>query len=346
MSVPERGFFFRGKEYPTPEELAAAFLEGDEAWNDAMFVVGRGFVQKWLEYNGDFGRAAAMEKNAEKSAEERCALFASEFAIPVTPEAQYRLGKLFLEGVVAPRDSVKAAEWLSLAAEQGHPYAQSCLDAAALNRPAAERGDPLSHINPEETENAAPEPGDAGSFGCCFDPPGQSDAPDQAPPEATAMDGSHPDAGAVESSPGPTVCEIDAETPDAGPGDAASPVSHREDAEEGNADAQFNLGRMYANGLGVPQDDSLAIEWYRKAVKQGQPDALYNLGRMYENGRAVRQNFVKAYRLYFRASLHGIREADDAMLELRKKSWLRRPKVSEAEAARIEQEEGYRPGED
>lgn len=68
-----------------------------------------------------------------------------------------------------------------------------------------------------------------------------------------------------------------------------------------------------------PQDDSLAIEWYRKAVQQGQPDALYSLGRMYEDGRAVRQNFVKAYRLYFRASLHGIREADDAMLELKKR---------------------------
>ena len=103
---------------------------------------------------------------------------------------------------------------------------------------------------------------------------------------------------------------------------------------------------MYANGHGAPRDDTLAIEWYRKAVKQGHPNALYNLGRMYEDGRAVRQNFAKAYRLYFRASLHGIREADDAMVELKKKSWLRRPKVSEAEAARIEQEEGYKPVED
>jgi len=131
MALPEKSFFFRGKECRTPEELAAAFLEGDEAWNDALFVVGKGFVQKWLEYNGDFGRAAEMEKNAEKSPGERCALFASEFAVPVTPEAQYRLGKMFLEGVIAPQDSKKAAEWLSRAAEQGHPDAQACLDQAA-----------------------------------------------------------------------------------------------------------------------------------------------------------------------------------------------------------------------
>ena len=297
MSLPERTFFFRGKEYRTPEELANAFLEGDEAWNDALFVVGRGFVQKWLEYNGDFGRAAEMEKNAEKSAGEQCAHFAAHFAVPVTPEAQYRFGKMFLEGTVAPQDSVKAAEWLSRAAEQGHPYAQSCLDAAASVLSVAERGESLAQVNPDETKSGAPEPGDV-------------------------------------------------ETPDTDPGDAASPESRREDVEKGNADEQFNRGWMYANGHGAPQDDTLAIEWYRKAVKQGHPNALYNLGRMYEDGRAVRQNFAKAYRLYFRASLHGIREADDAMVELKKKSWLRRPKVSEAEAARIEQEEGYKPGED
>ena len=297
MSLPGRTFFFRGKECRTPEELANAFLEGDEAWNDALFVVDRGFVQKWLEYNGDFGRAAEMEKNAEKSAGEQSAQFAAHFAVPVTPEAQFRFGRMFLEGVIAPQDSVKAAEWLSRAAEQGYPHAQSCLDAAASALPVAQPEEPLARIDPDETKNGAPEPGDA-------------------------------------------------ETPDTAPGAPASPESRLEEAENGNADEQFNLGRMYATGRGAPRDDNLAIEWYRKAVKRGHPNALYNLGRMYEEGRAVRQNFVKAYRLYFRASLHGIREADDAMIELKKKSWLRRPKVSEAEAARIEQEEGYRPWED
>ena len=40
-------------------------------------------------------------------------------------------------------------------------------------------------------------------------------------------------------------------------------------AEQGDADAQFNLGTMYGIGLGVPQDFAKAVKWYRKAAEQG-----------------------------------------------------------------------------
>ena len=40
-------------------------------------------------------------------------------------------------------------------------------------------------------------------------------------------------------------------------------------AEQGNAAAQGNLGRMYANGEGVPEDDAEAVRWYRLAAEQG-----------------------------------------------------------------------------
>ena len=39
-------------------------------------------------------------------------------------------------------------------------------------------------------------------------------------------------------------------------------------AEQGDADAQFNLGIMYANGRGVPQDDAEVVRWYRLAADQ------------------------------------------------------------------------------
>ncbi len=35
-------------------------------------------------------------------------------------------------------------------------------------------------------------------------------------------------------------------------------------AELGHADAQFNLGHMYANGLGVTQDYAEAVRWWRR----------------------------------------------------------------------------------
>ena len=40
-------------------------------------------------------------------------------------------------------------------------------------------------------------------------------------------------------------------------------------AEKRNADAQFNMGWMYANGKGVPQDINEAVVWYQKAAEQG-----------------------------------------------------------------------------
>ena len=40
-------------------------------------------------------------------------------------------------------------------------------------------------------------------------------------------------------------------------------------AEQGNADAQYNLGVMYDNGQGVPQDYAEAVKWYRLAAEQG-----------------------------------------------------------------------------
>jgi len=39
-------------------------------------------------------------------------------------------------------------------------------------------------------------------------------------------------------------------------------------AEEGHADAQYNLGFMYAAGVGVKKDVAQAIIWYRKAAQQ------------------------------------------------------------------------------
>jgi len=51
----------------------------------------------------------------------------------------------------------------------------------------------------------------------------------------------------------------------------------QQQAEQDDADAQYNLGFMYAEGQGVPQSDAKAIEWYEKAAKQGHKMAEENL---------------------------------------------------------------------
>ena len=49
-------------------------------------------------------------------------------------------------------------------------------------------------------------------------------------------------------------------------------------AEQGHADAQFNLGHMYELGWSVDRNNSTAVEWYRKAAEEGHADAQYRLG--------------------------------------------------------------------
>ena len=58
-------------------------------------------------------------------------------------------------------------------------------------------------------------------------------------------------------------------------------------AESGDADAQYNLGVMYAFGEGVAKDQVEAVKWYRKAAEQGDADAQYNLGVRYAKGEGV-----------------------------------------------------------
>ena len=58
-------------------------------------------------------------------------------------------------------------------------------------------------------------------------------------------------------------------------------------AEQGDANAQYNLGLMTYHGRGVPQDDAQAVRWYRKAAEQGDARAQFNLGSMFAYGRGV-----------------------------------------------------------
>ena len=66
-------------------------------------------------------------------------------------------------------------------------------------------------------------------------------------------------------------------------------------AKTGDDAAQNNLGFMYDNGRGVPQDDVEAVKWYRMAAEQGLASGQNNLGFMYANGRGVPQDHVEAY---------------------------------------------------
>src|SRR3989337_2079662 len=62
-------------------------------------------------------------------------------------------------------------------------------------------------------------------------------------------------------------------------GDFATAIKKfRKLAEQGGAEAQNNLGAMYHEGEGVPQDYKEAVKWFRKAAEQGNAPAQSNLG--------------------------------------------------------------------
>ena len=79
----------------------------------------------------------------------------------------------------------------------------------------------------------------------------------------------------------------------------------RQSADQGDAQAQFNLGLMYDLGQGIPEDDAEAAAWYRKAADQGIAGAQYNLGLMYRNGDGVPRDFTQAAAWYRKAADQG-----------------------------------------
>lgn len=80
-------------------------------------------------------------------------------------------------------------------------------------------------------------------------------------------------------------------------------------AEQGNFVAQYNLGVMYANGLGVPRDADKAARWFHAAAKAGDARAQYNLGNMYAQGQGVPMNLSRAAHWYAKAAEQGLADA-------------------------------------
>ncbi len=84
-------------------------------------------------------------------------------------------------------------------------------------------------------------------------------------------------------------------------------------AEQGDVNAQCNLGLMYFNGEGVPQDFTEAEKWWCMAAEQGHAEAQFNLGVMYANGLGVTQDFAEAVKWYRKAAEQGDTDAQDKL---------------------------------
>lgn len=70
---------------------------------------------------------------------------------------------------------------------------------------------------------------------------------------------------------------------------------YRQSAEEGNAEAQFDIGYAYYTGEGIGRDYTSAAMWFKRSAKQQFAKAMYNLAYCYMNGRGVPRDYDKAY---------------------------------------------------
>ena len=76
-------------------------------------------------------------------------------------------------------------------------------------------------------------------------------------------------------------------------------------AARGDAEAQYSLGVMHANGEGVAKDPAAAVAWYRKAADQGHGRAQFNLGLAYRGGQGVEKSEVQAVDWFRRSAESG-----------------------------------------
>ena len=79
----------------------------------------------------------------------------------------------------------------------------------------------------------------------------------------------------------------------------------KQKAEQGDADAQNNLGYCYAKGDGVEKDLREAVKWYRKSAEQGDADAQYNLALCYHKGYGAEKDLREAVKWYRKSAEQG-----------------------------------------
>jgi TPR repeat protein len=90
-------------------------------------------------------------------------------------------------------------------------------------------------------------------------------------------------------------------------------------AEQGHSKSQYNLGVMFENGIGVVKNDNEAIKWWRLAAEQGNVNAQYNLGNIYFIGKFVKRNFSEAIKWFRIAAEQGDSRAQYSLCAMYKR---------------------------
>ena len=80
---------------------------------------------------------------------------------------------------------------------------------------------------------------------------------------------------------------------------------------------ETNLGIMHVNGKGVPQNFAEARKWFQLAADHGEAKAQRNLGALYATGKGVPQSYAEAAKWYGAAATRGDTEAGTVLERIR-----------------------------
>ncbi len=76
-------------------------------------------------------------------------------------------------------------------------------------------------------------------------------------------------------------------------------------ANEGDPQAHTLVGRIYAEGLGVPQDEAVAAQWYARGAELGDIESAFALGLLFAEGKGVEKDRAAAARMFEMAAAKG-----------------------------------------
>lgn len=196
--------------------------------------------------------------------------------------AQYQLGELYRTGDGVDIDAAATVEYLTSAAEQGYPTAQYRLGTLYLTGNMVEQ----DLITATEWMELAAEHGYT-----------------EANQALAELDKAAPAADTI-ASPSPEAQQ----TEDSANEEATTPLTpHTRAAEQGDAEAQYQLGESYRKGTGkdISRSFKEAARWYGLAAEQGHAEAQYQLGELYFKGRGVERNKKIAQKWYKAAGKQG-----------------------------------------
>ena len=286
----EDGKVYIGASVENPGDLPEKWLV-DSFVNQSLEIIEKFWAESFLKLT-ELDKLKASQKARAEAAPKSGVVALDEVrkaAEQGNAEAQVKLGEMYRQGVGVTQDLAETVKWYRKAAEQGHVVAQCNLGVCYA------KGDGVE----EDIEEAmkwfrkAADQGNAVAekyYQRCLSLVAQ---------RKTTAD-------AVQA-------KVTSKS------EAESPEEVRKAAEQGNAEAQFKLGEMYRQGVGVTQDFAETAKWYRKAAEQGHVAAQCNLGVCYAKGDGVEEDIDEAMKWFRKAADQGDTDARNyyCMLEVR-----------------------------